>query len=521
MSASREKKQRQGAGPSEKATQANQERAAYKRKARIYTIIGVVVVVLVAALLIWNSGLFQSRATAATVGDTKYSVNDVSYYYQQARFSEYYIYYAYGMTSYIPKDSDVRDEESGQTYRDYFLEKALDGLTDVTALYNAALKDGYSDKDVADTVQEQIESMKSGAASNGYSYASYLKAQYGRYMTPSAYQSILTKAAVASSYYNDHYDSLTYTDEEIQAYYEEHRDDLDTFEYSYLYFTPEEVATKDEDGNDLELTDEEIEKLEAEALAAAKEKAESALAELRDGLDIPVLAKNYDLTTYGDHTSTVGSSLSSAYSEDLCAMAEGDSALVENGESGYYVIVLHSRSLDETPTADVRHILIKAETTEDEEGNVVAPTDEAKAAAEAKAEAILAEYEAGEHTEDAFVALVKQYSEDVDADGNPNNDGLYTNISASSGYVAEFLDWIFDGDGHSVGDTGIVYHEGSTSSSSAYWGYHIMYYAADNDPVWKDTSVNALQSAEIEEWLDGMTGEYTSALAGGAKYVAN
>ena len=61
MSASREKKQRQGAGPSEKATQANQERAAYKRKARIYTIIGVVVVVLVAALLIWNSGLFQSR----------------------------------------------------------------------------------------------------------------------------------------------------------------------------------------------------------------------------------------------------------------------------------------------------------------------------------------------------------------------------------------------------------------------------------------------------------------------------
>ena len=86
MSAAREKKQRQGSGPSDKAAQANQKQAAYKRKVRTYTSIGVVVAVLVAALLIWNSGFFQSRALAATVGDNELSAAELSYYYYDVRY---------------------------------------------------------------------------------------------------------------------------------------------------------------------------------------------------------------------------------------------------------------------------------------------------------------------------------------------------------------------------------------------------------------------------------------------------
>lgn len=517
MSASREKKQRQGSGPSERDTQAQQKAAAYKKKVRLYTGIGVVIVVLVAALLTWNSGIFQRGQTAVTVGDTNYTVNDLNYFYQDARYSSFYIYYSLGMTP--PSDDTVMSSESGQTYREYFLDQALENMTSFTAAYDEAIKNGYSESDVADEVQSQIKSAKANASSNGYSYGAFLKLQYGRYMTAGAFESILTKVAVADAYASDHSDSLTYTDEEIQAYYEENKDSLDTFEYSYLYFTPEAVATTDEDGNDLELTDDEKAKLEEEALAAAKEKAEAALAALEDGGNAADLIEEYELTSSnsGDHTSSVGSSVSSVYSEKLFGMKAGEVALVENGTSGYYVIALHQRELSDDVSADVRHILIRAETTEDSEGNTVAPTDDAWAAAKEKAEQILAEYQAGEQTEDAFTALAKEYSQDVNSSGELNNDGLYTGITKTSGYVEEFLGWIFD-TAHETGDVGLVQHEGDASSSSSYWGYHIMYYVGDT-LTWKVTAEDALRSDDMTQWQDALKEGYTASLTSAADYV--
>lgn len=517
MSASREKKQRQGAGPSEKAAQAQQGQAAYQRKVRTYTAIGVVVVVLVAALLIWNSGIFQSRATAATVGDTDYTVADVSYFYRSAWLNTYQWYYQYGLSSYIPAEDAVANSETGETYRDQFMDQALTLMTNITALYDAAIADGYSASDVADDVQATIDTTKASASYYGYSYASYLKANYGRYMSKSAYESILTRVAIANAYATAHQDSLTYDDDAIQAYYEENKDTLDTFEYSYLYFTPAAIETKDEDGNDLELTDEEEAALKEEALADAKEKAEAALAAIEDGGDIADVIEEYEPTSSADHTTTVGSSLSSTYKEELIGYKDGEAGLVENGTSGYYVVVRHSRYLNETPNADVYHILISAETTTDEDGKTVEPTDEAWAAAKEQAEAVLAEYEAGEQTAEAFAALAEKYSDDKDSDGNLNNGALYTNISPSDPYTTEFLDWIFGDEApHSVGDTGIVRHEGDVSSSYAYWGYHIMYYAADNNPVWKNTVISTLTNDDMTAWQEELSSGYTAAFTNAA-----
>ena len=103
----------------------------------------------------------------------------------------------------------------------------------------------------------------------------------------------------------------------------------------------------------------------------------------------------------------------------------------------------------------------------------------------------------------------------MDSDGNPNNDGLYTKVAKNSSYSAEILDWLF-GTTHSAGDTGIVKHEGDTSSSSAYWGYHVMYYVGENTPVWKQTADSALRNADVSEWTEGLEegyeGSYTDAV---------
>ena len=131
MSASREKKQRQdtlGQGLTQKQIQEQKEAAAKKRNTIAYTVIGVVVVVLVAALLIWNSGFFQARSTAVSVNGRNYTPTDVIYYYANARSP----YQQYGsLLGYDASKSDkeqIYDADSGQTYHDYFLQQAMSAL---------------------------------------------------------------------------------------------------------------------------------------------------------------------------------------------------------------------------------------------------------------------------------------------------------------------------------------------------------------------------------------------------------
>ena len=85
MSASKKKLQRREAVDVEKVTEAQAAQAAYQKKARLYTIIGIVVAVLVVVLLVWNSGIFQKNATAATVGEEKISVAEMAFYYYDVR----------------------------------------------------------------------------------------------------------------------------------------------------------------------------------------------------------------------------------------------------------------------------------------------------------------------------------------------------------------------------------------------------------------------------------------------------
>src|SRR5699024_9031668 len=154
MRASREKKQRQSAGQNltQKELKEAREAQAAKRKTVLYWVIGVVVVILVAALLIWNSNFFQNRATAVTVNGHDFTAGEVAYYYNSAYQQEYqyYQYSAMGLTgltnfnpSLDPKDQYV-DEEQTQTYYDYFMESALNALTQVAALTDAAQEDGFS-----------------------------------------------------------------------------------------------------------------------------------------------------------------------------------------------------------------------------------------------------------------------------------------------------------------------------------------------------------------------------------------
>ena len=116
---------------------------------------------------------------------------------------------------------------------------------------------------------------------------------------------------------------------------------------------------------------------------------------------------------------------------------------------------------------NVRHILIVPEEKNDD-GTY---TDAAWTAAEQKAQSLLDEWKAGEHTEDSFAFLAAENSADT---GSASNGGLYEEVYPGQ-MVDAFDAWCFDA-ARQPGDTGIVKTE---------YGYHVMYFSSVCEhPYW-------------------------------------
>ena len=515
MSASREKKQRQSAGPDQKALRAQQEQAARKKKTIVYSIVGAVAAVLVIALLVWRTGFFQARSTAATIGGEKLTAAQLGYYYNGARS----IYAQYGIIDTSKADDEqIYNAEDNQTYRDFFMESALNDAQRYYALEAEARSAGHTESEVKDSLDAAISNAKAAAASNGLSYAAYLQAVYGPYMSASVYEREVTRYLMANLVFSEKYYALfdSYAQADLDAYYDEHADDLDTIEYSYLYFAAPSVSSKDEDGN--ELAEDEVQKLKDDAKAEAKDKAEEALAAVKGGASFESQADKYELTeaNHSDHAKVVGtSSVGSAYREELLKLGKGKFDMVEV-DGGYYVIAFHDRYLADEPTRDARHILAAAEATTDDSNKLVAPTDEAWAAAKAKMDEIQAAWDAGDKTEDAFANLANEKSDD----GDGTTGGLYTRIPrnpASGSFVSELDAWLYDSS-RQPGDVAMIQHSAEEGATSGYYGYHLIYYVGENEPVWMGTARKALAEAAEDEWVESLTANYPTAELSGAKY---
>ena len=528
MSASREKKQRQSAGQNltQKELKEAREAQAAKRKTILYWVIGMVVVILAAALLIWNSNFFQSRATAVTVNGHDFTAGEVAYYYHSAYQQEYELYYystmgITGLTNFNPnldpKDQYV-DEEQTQTYHDYFMESALNALTQVAALTDAAEKDGFS-LDLSETGKEtydtQMADLKNSIAVSNYSYSSYLKAVYGNYMTTGIYESCAKRAIMLTEYQQAHMDALTYTDEDYTTYYDENKDNVDTFSYEVAFLSGTAPSTTDEEGNTVEATEEE----QTIAMETAKANAEKLMADVEAGGDFAELAGTYTEESTANTfraTETTGSSVSTTYGDWLkdAARTEGDMEVFES-TSGYYVVRFLDRYLDETPTADIRHILIKAELTQEDDpatedvDESTIPTDEAMEAAKAEAESLLAQWEAGDKTAESFAELAIANSDDT---GSASDGGLYTQVKEGQ-MVDTFNDWIFDNE-HAEGDTGLV-----ENTNSGQYGWHVIYFQSWNDPAWKLNAKSTFQNDDMTSWIETITEGYEAVKADGFKYV--
>ena len=242
---------------------------------------------------------------------------------------------------------------------------------------------------------------------------------------------------------------------------------------------------------------------------------EKTLAAYQEGTDVAKLISETSPSNSADHTTVVGaSSLSSIYKDKLLELEKDQGAVVENTDAGYYVVIFHDRYQDKTTPATIRDILIKAETTTDEDGNTEAPTQEAWDAAKAKAEEVMAKWEESDKTAEAFGKLAEEYS----ASSTASNGGVTTGVKSGT-LNDDRNSWLFEEE-RATGDVTMVQHQDNPDSTSAYFGYHITYFQEWEEESWKQTVRSALTTDAMTDWSDELLGSdtYATALADGAKY---
>lgn len=492
MSASKKRKERQANLPeqevNERELRRQEEEKSDRRSMMLYAITGILVVVLGIFAVVMNSGLIQRGSTAVTINGTKYTPAEVQYYFNSALSGTFGI----APGSMDLKDT-VMDEATGETAYDYVLDIALENMTTTTALYDKAVAEGVTLSQAArDSLDAYMKNLDSSWITTGYpDRDTFIRSNFGPYMTFDRLGAIMEREALASEYANAQITALEYTDADYEAYYEENKDALDTYTYTQFFFQAK-VDTTDAEGNTIEMTDEE----KAAKLAEAEKEMEAAAKELQSkltaGADPAKLAEEYADQLFSSDISTtrVGSSLNSSYAEWMQAAArkEGNITLADYSTStvhNYYVVRFEGRDRDETTTDDVRHILLEDETT---------------------AATLLDLFKAGEATEESFASLAAVNSIDT---GSAANGGLISGITPTSNYVENFLNWAVDSS-RKEGDTGLV---------SSDYGWHIMYYVGEGDPVWARTADTALRNTAYTEMLEVACEGYEAVQGSGMKYV--
>ena len=382
-------------------------------------------------------------------------------------------------------------EDAGESmsWFDYFMTQTQVSASQVLVINEAAKAAGHT------LTEEENKVIDEDLASRDLS-------GYSESVTKDDLRKMIEMRAIASSYFENVLNNLNITDADCEEYYQKNKNSFDTcglIGFTISYDDPDATAPTDEDGETLPTEEPGMTQEQAKAFADALENATSAEDFKNQICDI--------LREYEGYTEEQIANIDPSISTDSFPYSEGnelaewafsanvnDKKMIEgtNNYSVYYLTRAASR--DDTETVNVRHILFSIsnhteELAEDADEDAVAAAEE-KALAECwkLAQDTLAQWEAGEKTEDSFAELASQLTEDP---GSQTTGGLYENVYVGQ-MVTAFNDWCFDAS-RQPGDTGLV---------ETNYGVHVMYFSGSGDPVWKSSAHQALQSERMNAWYD-------------------
>ena len=529
MSASDKKKIRK-AQTSDFLTERQQAEQAEAKKLRIYTITFVTAMLLVVVIALGvlgvravnNSGIIQKNTIAATIGDNKLNSVEMGYYYTDTvnqYYSDMYTQFgestetylqAMGLDLHTPLDEQEQDSETGTTWAEYFMDMAITQAKNDYAMAAAADAESFKLGDEEQASLDNAEAnLNTYATLYGFSNADqYLRAMYGYGSNVESYKAYSQRSAVAAAYIATHYEDLTYDDAALRSHEKDSFDKYSSFTYdsSYLSYTEfREGGEEDAEGNKT-YTNEEDDAARAALKAAAEDMATAtSLEELKAKAETVKVNENSEVVV-NSYENQLYSAINSTLAEWLAdsERKEGDIAAIPNEVTtenedgtetttvnGYYVALYHSKNENKDAMSNVRHLLVAFECAEEGEHDHEEFSDEEKAAAKTEAEGYLKTWIEGEKTEESFIELVKEHSDDTSA----SEGGLFENVNPSSNYVPNFLNWSID-NARKPGDCEVIETE---------YGYHVMYYVGDTEMTYRDYMISEeMRAKDHEEWYNGI-----------------
>ena len=368
-----------------------------KKKSLLITVAVIVAAVAVIGLAVYNSlyssGAIQRGQKAAS--SDHFSVDGMmfSYFYgtQYQNYSSVFSYLGV-QTGTSLKNQDCPYMTDGGSWFDYLVSTTRDYVSNLLSLCEIGYQNGntLTAEDRA-AVDETVESIKSAASAYGYTADTYLRMVMGNPVTVKDVRKCAELTTLAQKAYTQVMESLTYTDEQIDAYAAENEDTLVGVDLLSYTFSSTSFREYDDDENPTSTG--------AEESAAAKAAAfESALREVLSGLSTAEDSIESAITN-ASRTHVLKSSLGDEISEWAFSASVGSTYVSgEEGDLSFGVYMLtRTPYRDETKTRSVRHILFSKDTYEDS----------------SKAEEVYAEWEAAGFTADKFIELAKTYTEDT------------------------------------------------------------------------------------------------------------
>ena len=220
-----------------------------------FILVGILVVLMIALVIFVNSRLFYNVNTALKIGDTSYSVARMNYEYQKAymNFNQTYGQYFGSLidTSKSLKDQTCPFDADGGSWDDYFKSSAEQSLTQLTAVYNKAIEEGYAlTDDESAEIDTAVESYREYGKSLGFATLNkFLSAYFGAGNSEKTVRANMEQELIASRYVDDVYNAFTYTDEELDAYYAENADSYDRVNVLYTLIS---ASANEDEGIDAE-----------------------------------------------------------------------------------------------------------------------------------------------------------------------------------------------------------------------------------------------------------------------------
>lgn len=491
-------------------------------------------IILVAGVVLYGAGniitkvfcLPQKLITVASYEDEKITMAEYNYYYMSlynqmvSTVSQIDSYYGTGYGTYYTGFDTTKDPaeqtytaedapEGVETWADYFRVTAPEKAFLQAAVYEEAISEEAKAKGFEISAEDQkamneeidtiFTELATYAENNDFSLNNYIAKTCGEGLTEKSYRALLERDYTVQLYLTWYQENIadSISEDEVKAYYEENKA---TYDYATvrLFSVSYAEATENADKNDPVYTKEE-----------AKSRADDFLSKITDEASFATLAKEYAIPSQAENfkedSATLAKNLTKASVESSSkSVAEwifsadrvvGDKAVIEDDTAkAYYIAYMVSVAAPDRGTAgaDVRHILVKADSTkQDTQGKEVdLPADEVAknfADAKVKAEEILKEWKDGAATEESFTQLASEKTDDT---GSKETGGLYEDITSTSNYVPEFLEWALAE--HKVGDTGIVKTD---------YGYHIMYFVgADETEKWESDVRTAIASEKFDDY---------------------